>query len=102
MRPPERFKESVIEDRRKSAEVLLLFATRCHHLANSAALQHFLAVSDNFCVLAMSIFSLILIAVPLSHFFSCSHTVMCSLHELSSHPVQRCGQKVLCMLRSEI
>lgn len=41
----ERFKESVIEERRKSAEALLLFATRYYHLASSTALQHFLSVS---------------------------------------------------------
>ena len=99
MRPPERFKESVIEDRRKSAEVLLLFATRCHHLANSAALQQFLAVSDNLCVLAMSIFSLILYPLPI---LSDAHIQYVFLHKLSSHPVQHCGQKVLCMLQSEI
>ena len=42
----DRFKETVVEERRLSAELLLQFATSSPHLASSSSLRHFLAVSN--------------------------------------------------------
>ena len=44
----ERFKDSVIEERKKSAEALLYFASYYQHLADSQPLRQFLSVSTDF------------------------------------------------------
>ena len=41
----DRFKEAVVEERRRSAELLLQFAISCPHLTASSPLRLFLAVS---------------------------------------------------------
>jgi hypothetical protein len=41
----ERFKESVIEERKKSVEEMLHFVSNSPHLINSAPLKHFITVS---------------------------------------------------------
>ena len=47
--PTERFKETVIEERKKSAEALLYFASYYQHLTESQPLRQFLSVSQFIC-----------------------------------------------------
>ena len=46
VRLAERFKDIVIEERKKSAQELFHFITRYPHLSHSAPFQHFIAVRE--------------------------------------------------------
>ena len=93
--PTERFKDSVIEERKKSAEALLYFATYYQHLAESQPLRQFLSVSINS---YMYIHTHIYTAYSLTvHVITLTGGALCFGGSFPGRHLQQCyGYRVIC------